>query len=60
MPALEQAANAAYTAYCAAVGGVAFNGDVLPDWATQCQRNPKIAEAWRKAAAAAYTEFMRD
>jgi hypothetical protein len=30
--ALERLAGAMYTAYCAAVGGKAFNGDPLPDW----------------------------
>lgn len=53
MATVEQAAQAAYEAYTAAVGGVAFNGDALPDWATQRQRNPRIADAWRAAAKAA-------
>ena len=30
---IEQLAGQLYTAYCKAVGGVAFNGDPLPDWA---------------------------
>ncbi len=31
---IEQTAGRLYEAYCAAVGGKAFNGDPLPDWAT--------------------------
>lgn len=53
MPTVDQVAQAAYEAYCETVGGVAFNGDPLPDWATQRQRNPRIADAWRAAAKAA-------
>lgn len=43
----------AYEAYCDAVGGVAFNGDALPSWEQQCERSPRIAQAWRCAGRAA-------
>lgn len=46
----------AYEAYCDTVGGVAFNGDPLPTWEQQCERSPKIAEAWRSASRAAVDE----
>lgn len=41
-----------YTAYCAAVGGVAFNGDPLPDWATFAAdpAKEKQSNAWLVAA----------
>lgn len=52
MATVDQAAQAAYDAYTQAVGGVAFNGDPLPDWETQRIRNPRIADAWRAAALA--------
>jgi hypothetical protein len=42
----------AYEAYCVAVGGKAFNGDVLPTWEQQGERSPKIAEAWGRAGLA--------
>lgn len=37
-----------YTAYCAAVGGLAFNGDPLPDWDTFIAdpNKEKQANAW--------------
>lgn len=44
----------AYSAYCAAVGGKAFNGDPLPDWKT-FRADPakaKQADAWEAAARA--------
>lgn len=47
-------AAAAYNAYCDAVGGVAFNGDKLPD-AIEFFLDPskqKQATAWLAAAAA--------
>ena len=45
-------ANELYTTYCAAVGGVAWNGDVLPDWATFVSdpAKTKQAEGWLAAA----------
>lgn len=58
MATVDQAAEAAYEAYTTAVGGVAFNGDPLPDWATQRQRNPRIADAWRAAALAAVSTTL--
>jgi hypothetical protein len=45
----ETVAEAIYEAYCAAVGGVAFNGDVLPDWAAFVS-DPSKADAWLAAA----------
>jgi len=41
-----------YTAYCKAVGGVAFNGDPLPSWA-EFSADPsktKQSNAWLEAA----------
>ncbi len=48
----EIVAEELYTAYCAAVGGKAFNGDPLPDWKTFVAdpEKQKQAEAWRAAA----------
>jgi len=53
MDSWEREARAAYEAYCAQVGGVAYNGDKLPTWDEQRERNPKIAVAWHAAAEAA-------
>jgi hypothetical protein len=47
----EACAGRAYTAYCAAVGGKAFNGDPLPDWET-FRADPakkKQSDAWVEA-----------
>ena len=44
----EDCAGRAYEAYCVAVGGKAFNGDPLPDWAT-FRADPtkrKQSDAW--------------
>lgn len=48
----ETVAEAIYEAYCAAVGGVAFNGDILPNWATFVSdpSKKKQADAWLAAA----------
>lgn len=45
-----------YTAYCAAVGGKAYNGDPLPDWPTLCDdpSKQKIVAGWMAAANAAH------
>ena len=45
-------ANELYTAYCAAVGGVAFNGDLLPNWDTFVAdlTKTKQSEAWLATA----------
>jgi len=45
-------ADAIYTTYCAAVGGVAFNGDPLPTWAVLAddETKKKQSEAWLAAA----------
>lgn len=50
----EAIAGRAYAAYCAAVGGKAFNGDPLPDWKT-FRADPakrKQSDAWVEAAKA--------
>lgn len=51
---IEERAGRLYAAYCEAVGGVAFNGDPLPDWATFRADNSKIKQsgAWIAAAKA--------
>lgn len=44
-----------YTSYCSAVGGKAFNGDLLPDWET-FRNDPKKkvqSDAWVVAAVVA-------
>ncbi len=48
----ETVAEELYTTYCAAVGGVAFNGDPLPDWATFAAdpTKEKQSSAWLAAA----------
>lgn len=48
----ETVAEALYTTYCEAVGGVAFNGDPLPDWKTFSDDGEKVkqANAWLAAA----------
>lgn len=48
----EELAELLYNNYCAYVGGKAFNGDPLPDWATfSADPNKQLqAEAWRKLA----------
>lgn len=54
MPDYEKIANRLYTIYCAAVGGVAFNGDPLPTW-DEFSADPskeKQANAWRAVAEA--------
>lgn len=51
----EEIASKLYEEYCAAVGGVAFNGDKLPGWA-EFAADPgktKQADAWRAVARAA-------
>lgn len=52
---IEAKAQDLYHIYCHAVGGVAFNGDPLPDW-SEFGSDPsktKQAEAWRRVAEAA-------
>ena len=53
---IEDNADLLYSAYCKAVGGVAFNGDPLPEW-TEFAADPskqKQADAWRSAALRPY------
>lgn len=49
---LNARAEKCYTTYCEAVGGIAFNGDPLPDWATFCAdpTKAKQVEGWRAVA----------
>lgn len=53
----ELVAKELYTTYCAAVGGVAFNGDALPDWETFSadSSKEKQSNAWLAAADRAMT-----
>lgn len=49
---IEIVAKEAYTAYCVAVGGRAFNGDPLPDWNTfksDPKKQPQVI-GWKAAA----------
>lgn len=53
----EYIAEELYTAYCAAVGGVAFNGDPLPAWKdfSSDPSKEKQSSAWLAAADRALT-----
>jgi hypothetical protein len=53
---LREDANTAYTAYCRAVGGVAFNGDPLPTWEefSSDDSKQKQVNAWIEVARALY------
>ena len=48
----ETVVNHLYTTYCAAVGGRAFNGDLLPDWeAFRADPSKKLqSDAWVRIA----------
>lgn len=48
----EIVAKELYTTYCAAVGGLAFNGDTLPDWDTLAAdpTKHKVHQAWLETA----------
>ena len=52
---LEELAAALYEKYCVSVGGVAFNGDTLPNWSAFAadEKKKKQADAWRDVAAEA-------
>lgn len=55
MPDIEYLAGKLYETYCAAVGGIAFNGDPLPDWKA-FRADPakqKQSDAWVKVAESA-------
>ena len=56
----EIVAEELYQTYCAAVGGVAFNGDPLPDWKTFANdpAKKKQSDAWLAAADRAMTLLM--
>jgi hypothetical protein len=48
-----------YTAYCRAVGGKAFNGDLLPSWQVfRADPAKKLqSDAWLEAAQVAFRVF---
>jgi|AntRauTorcE11897_2_1112592.scaffolds.fasta_scaffold57136_2 hypothetical protein len=48
----EYVAGELYRVYCEAVGGIAFNGDPLPDWDTfySDESKQKQSNAWLEAA----------
>lgn len=52
MDTTEETAAALYEEYCRQVGGKAFNGDPLPDWATFAADPAKQKQvgAWRAVA----------
>lgn len=56
----EIVAERMYEAYCKGVGGIAFNGDPLPDWKTfrADQSKRKQSDAWVAAAQEAMTLLM--
>lgn len=56
---IEELAELLYERYCRAVGGVAFNGDPLPNWATFTTdpNKQKQASGWRAVAEAACDEL---
>lgn len=60
-PKTEQLAGALYQRYCAAVGGKAFNGDPLPDWAEFRSDSNKALQsnAWLAAAQLARDKGQR-
>lgn len=49
---IESKAEQLYEIYCAAVGGVAFNGETLPKWPEFAAdpKKEKQANGWREAA----------
>jgi len=61
MGKIEQIAGELYTAYCEAVGGVAFNGDPLPSWSTfrADPKKGKQSDAWIAAACKSVSVFTR-
>ena len=57
---IEELAGKLYTAYCASVGGKAFNGDALPSW-DAFRADPaktKQSQAWVDVAAEAVYELL--
>jgi hypothetical protein len=52
MQSRDSVAEALYTTYCEAVGGVAFNGDPLPAWKefVADSKKQKQAQAWLSTA----------
>jgi hypothetical protein len=59
------AGKEAYEAYCAAVGGVSYNGEALPTWDEMADplvpgdpRRAKIVSAWNAATAASAIRFQ--
>lgn len=55
----EEIAKGMYDTYCKSVGGVAFNGDKLPESLQffADEANQKQADAWRAAAEFALNQF---
>ena len=58
---IENTAGLLYETYCTAVGGKAFNGDLLPRWETfRADLNKrKQSDAWVEVARKASDEFRR-
>ena len=56
----ETVAKELYEAYCKSVGGIAFNGDPLPNWETfsNDETKKKQSNAWLDTAQAAI-DFLR-
>lgn len=54
---IDRIAGNFYTTYCAAVGGLAFNGDPLPSWDDFSADSGKVkqVEGWRAVARKATT-----
>jgi len=57
MPDIEKTAGSLYEEYCKEVGGKAFNGDPLPNWATfrADQSKQKQSDAWVAVASLAWS-----
>lgn len=56
MPDIEAIAGVLYETYCAEVGGLAFNGDPLPNW-KEFRADPnktKQSDAWVAVASKAF------
>lgn len=59
MPDMEQIAGQLYETYCHLVGGIAFNGDALPNWEefSKDESKQKQANGWRGVASKALEVF---
>ena len=58
---IEEFAGNLYEVYCAAVGGLAFNGDPLPTWDEfrSDAKKQKQSEAWIRVAEAAANQLLK-